>query len=715
MKLENTNNSEKSALDRFCINVTKQALEGKLDPVIGRHEEVRQVIHILSRRSKNNPLLIGEPGVGKTAIVEGIAQRIVNNDIPSMLSGAKIYSLDLGLLLGGTKFQGELEERIKSLLNEIDKSKDRIVLFIDEIHMIVGAGGVGSAMDASNLLKPALSRGQIHCIGATTLKEWKKYIEKDAALERRFQLVFIEEPSQEDAVSILRGLKHKYELHYGIKIKDTAIVSAVKLASQYITHRFLPDKAIDLIDEAAAMVKMAIDSHPPELDRLDRKIRQLEIEKVALSQESDKDSKKRLDELNNELSKISKEHDSLKKKWESEKKPLSEISKIKSEIEREQTLYQSAERDGNYERASKIKYGTLVNLKQQLEKLEKKREEGGQHLIKEVVDEIDIASVVSRWTGIPVNKLTKTESQKLKQLEFELLKKIIGQSHAVKEVAKSIKMHRLGLVDPNKPIGSFMFLGPTGVGKTETGRVLADVLFNDKNYLVRIDMSEYIEPHSVAKLIGSPPGYVGYEEGGQLTKVLRHRPYSVVLFDEFEKAHSSVWNIFLQILDDGHITDGQGRKIDMRQTIIIMTSNIGSDKIMKSNIVDNFVEDEVLREMKKVVSPELINRIDNIVVFKKLVKDDIAKIAEIHMEELVNRCSEKGISVRYGVNVINWLVENGYSSEFGARPLKRLIQREIFYKISDYILTESQSKTFSISIEIENDSVVIKKSNDILL
>jgi ATP-dependent Clp protease ATP-binding subunit ClpB len=702
------NNGKKGALENFCIDITKQAKDGKLDPVIGRHDEIRRVIHILSRRTKNNPLLIGDPGVGKTAIIEGIAQRIINNDIPQSLNNSKVYSLDLGLLIGGAKFQGEFEERLKYLLKELEEIKENTILFIDEIHMIVGAGGAGSAMDASNLLKPALARGTINCIGATTLSEWKKYIEKDAALERRFQHVLIEEPSQEDAISILRGLKQKYELHHRIKIKDQAIVSAVKLSSQYITKRFLPDKAIDLIDEAAAMLKMSIDSHPAELDRLSRERNQLEIEKVALIQEKDESSKTRLKGLEIELNEINESYRKLKKEWDDSKKPLEEISKIKSSIEKEEIKYQNAERDGNFELASKIKYGTIVDLEKNLEKLEKERL-AKDNLIKEAVDEEDIAKVVSQWTGIPVNRLNQTESNKLQKLASTLSERIIGQNKATDEIAKTIQMHRLGMTDKNKPIGSFLFLGPTGVGKTETAKVLADVLFDDQKHLIRIDMSEYMEQHSVARLIGSPPGYVGYEEGGQLTEALRHRPYSVILFDEFEKGHPSVWNILLQALDDGHITDGQGKKVDLKQTIIILTSNIGSEEIIKSDKIDKKIEEKILSILKGFVKPELLNRIDNIIIFNKLLKNDVSKIILLEFKKIASLCNEKKIEFNYSNDVVDWFVENGYSNEYGARPIKRLITKEILYKISDLILQVNEKKEIAeIKAVVENETITLK-------
>ena len=698
---------QKSPLQRFCVNLTAQAKSGNLDPVIGRHDEIRRVIHILSRRTKNNPLLLGDPGVGKTAIVEGIAQRIVSNDVPEALRSSVIYSLDLGLLLGGAKYQGEFEERLKSLLKEIEDLPYKIILFIDEIHMIVGAGGAGGALDASNLLKPALARGMIHCIGATTIAEWKKYIEKDAALERRFQRVSVEEPSAEDALSIVRGLKERYELHHGIKIKDQALVAAVKLSMQYIPERFLPDKAIDLIDEAAAMLKMTIDSLPPELDILERKLRQLEIERVALAKEKDEESKKRIDAIDGEKSELTKKRDDLKTQWKSEKEPLDQIAKLKGTMEREELAYQAAEREGNYERASKIRYGTLVELQRQIDVLEQKRSLIPHKLIKEVVDEHDIAHVVARWSGVPVTRLTENEQEKYLRLEDTLTQRVIGQKKAVHEISRALKMHRAGLVDPKKPLGSFLFLGPTGVGKTEIAKAVADVLFNDEHCIIRIDMSEYMEKHSVARLIGAPPGYVGYEEGGQLTEALRRRPYSVVLFDEFEKAHPDVWNVLLQLLDEGHLTDSQGRNISAKNAVIIMTSNVGSQIIMQADTIDNKVEQDVLLAVKQIVRPELINRIDSVIVFNKLTLQDVEQIAHIHIKELVHRCVQKNIVFTYDESVVSWLAHNGYDPEYGARPLKRLIQHELAYPIAHKILESKDGALLKIHASIINDAIAL--------
>lgn len=674
-------------LEKYCQDITQQADDGKLDPVIGRHEEIRRVIQILARRTKNNPVLIGEPGVGKTAIVEGIAQRIVTNDVPESLRGKKILSLDLGLLIAGTKYQGEFEERLKGILKEIENSSDELILFIDELHMLVGAGASSSGgMDASNLLKPALARGTLHCIGATTLKEYKKYIEKDAALERRFQKVLVTEPSVEDAISILRGLRERYELHHGIRIKDQALVDAVVQSAKNITDRFLPDKAIDLVDEAAASVRMAIDSHPVEIDQLERKIRQLEIEKVALSKEKDEASKQRLSEIKKELEEKKEQHKKLLSQWEAEKKPLEKINKLKEQIEQANYKYQQAAREGEYAKASEIKYGTLAKLESKLVDEQEKVKNIQTNLIKEEVDEHDIARVLSRWTGIPVEKLQTSEKEKILQMEHILKERVIGQDEAIEKVSHAIQVHRAGLTDENRPIGSFLFLGPTGVGKTEVAKTLADFLFNDAKRLIRIDMSEYMERHAVARLIGAPPGYVGYEEGGQLTEKVRQHPYSVVLFDEIEKAHHDVFNIFLQILDEGHLTDGQGRQISFKNCIIIMTSNIGSDILLQSEKVTEKVRDDVLSLVHKNFRPEFLNRIDAIVFFKALSKKDIETIATLQLATVTKQLLAQNIEVQINQNVLPFLAEHGYQKEFGARPLKRAIYRYITVPISQYIL-----------------------------
>jgi len=696
------------ALQKFTQNLTEQARQGKLDPVIGRHEEIRRVIQILSRRTKNNPVLIGDPGVGKTAIVEGIAQRIVSDDIPESLRGAQILSLDLGLLIAGAKYQGEFEERLKNVLKAIKESDQQIILFIDELHMLVGTGAAGGGgMDASNLLKPALARGELHCIGATTIQEYKKYIEKDAALERRFQKVFIEEPSIEDTISILRGLKERYELHHGIRIKDEALVNAAKLSAKYITDRFLPDKAIDLIDEAASMIKMSIESKPENIDKLDRKIRQLEIEKVALTKEKDVPaSKERLKTIEKELAELKEKYQALLSQWQAEKAPLEKINKLKEEIELANYEYQLAEREGDYAKASEIKYGTLVKLEKKLEDEKKKLKKLDQGLLKESVDATDIATVLSRWTHIPVEKLKQDESEKLLKMNEILKKRVIGQDEAIKEISNAIQMHRTGMTDPNKPIGSFLFLGPTGVGKTEVAKTLADFLFNDPHRLVRIDMSEYMEKHSVARLIGSPPGYVGYEEGGQLTEAVRRHPYSVVLFDEIEKAHPDVMNILLQILDEGHLTDGQGRKVSFKNCIIIMTSNIGAQIILETPKITPKIRQEVDKLVSKALKPELLNRIDAIIFFHRLSEKDIEEIAQIQFKELKKRLAEQNIELNIDKKVIKEVAKLGYVPELGARPLKREIQRSVIVPISQFKLAHPDAK--KIDVNWKDNQVIIK-------
>ena len=673
-------------LQKFCQDVTQQARDGKLDPVIGRHEEIRRVIQILSRRTKNNPVLIGEPGVGKTAIVEGIAQRIVDRDVPESLTKSTVFSLDLGMLLAGTKYQGEFEERLKGILKAIEDSPHPVILFIDELHMLVGAGAAGGGMDASNLLKPALARGLLHCIGATTLKEYRQYIEKDAALERRFQKVLVPEPSVEDAISILRGLKERYELHHGIRIKDQALVDAVKLSARYISDRFLPDKAIDLVDEAAAMVKMSIDAHPEAIDQLARVIRQLEIEKVALAKESDQKAQDRLKDLESELAHLKTQHRQLLEKWKAEKAPLEKIRKIKEQIDQAQTQFAQAEREGNFARASEIKYGKLVQLQKDIVAEQDKLKKLDHALIKQEVDEHDIALVLARWTGIPAEKLQASESEKLLAMESLLKKEVIGQDEAIATVAHAIQIHRAGLADPNRPLGTFLFLGPTGVGKTEVAKVLAQFLFNDAKRLVRIDMSEYMERHAVARLIGAPPGYIGYEEGGQLTEAVRRHPYSVVLFDEVEKAHPEVFNIFLQILDEGHLTDSQGRKVSFKNAIIIMTSNIGSDKILAAPQLTDEVKHEVENMLKQTFRPEFLNRIDAIAFFNRLHEKDMLAIAKLQVEQVVKRLADRSVVLEVTNAAVEHLAKEGYEPEFGARPLKRVIQKELGVPLAHYLL-----------------------------
>jgi ATP-dependent Clp protease ATP-binding subunit ClpB len=687
-------------LEKYCQDLTQEARKGKLDPVIGRHEEIRRVIQILSRRTKNNPVLIGQPGVGKTAIVEGIAQRIINNDVPESLKNKKILSLDLGLLVAGTKYQGEFEDRLKSILKEIESGQDGIILFIDELHMLIGAGAAGGGMDASNLLKPALARGLLHCIGATTLAEYKKYIEKDAALERRFQQVLVEEPTIEDAISILRGLKERYELHHGIHIKDQALISAVQLSAKNIPDRFLPDKAIDLVDEAASMVRMSIDSAPQEIDQLERKIRQLEIEKVALSKEkNDEPAQKRLAHLDEELLELKQKQTALLSQWKSEKEPLQNINAIKEKVEQANMQYLQAEREGNYAKASEIKYGTLVKLEQELKAEQEKLKKIKTHLIKEEVDEEDIAKVLSRWTGIPAEKLKATESQKLLTMDQELRKRVIGQDEAIRHISNAIQTHRAGLTDPNRPIGSFLFLGPTGVGKTEIAKALADYLFNDERRLIRIDMSEYMERHAVARLIGAPPGYVGYEEGGQLTEQVRRHPYSIVLFDEIEKAHPEVFNIFLQILDEGHLTDSKGRTVSFKNCILIMTSNIGSEMLLEAVTINDKVKQNIQMLLHKQFKPEFLNRIDAIIYFTRLSEEEVRSIAQLQIDKLIHRLAEQGVSLSVSPQVIDELSERGYIPEFGARPLKRIINDLIVVELSQAILRAPQKKNFTVTLE----------------
>ncbi len=681
------------ALEKYGRDLTQLASQGKLDPVIGRDEEIRRVIQVLSRRTKNNPVLIGEPGVGKTAIVEGLAGRIVRGDVPEGLKEKRVVALDMGALIAGAKFRGEFEERLKAVLKEVQSAEGQIVLFIDELHTVVGAGKAEGAMDAGNLLKPMLARGELHCIGATTLDEYRKYIEKDAALERRFQTVLVDQPSVEDTISILRGLRERYEIHHGVRIKDSALVAAAVLSNRYITDRFLPDKAIDLVDEAAAKLRTEIDSMPADLDEILRRIMQLEIEREALKKESDAASKDRLKKIEREIADLKSDSDALKAQWQAEKEGVQKLRTLREQIEQVKVEIERAERQYDLNKAAELKYGKLTELEKKL-KAEDARlaeKQSGKRLLKEEVDEEDIAQVVSRWTGVPVTKLLEGEMQKLLHLEDELHKRVIGQDEAVEAVSEAVMRARSGLKDPNRPIGSFIFLGPTGVGKTELARALAEFLFDDERAMVRIDMSEYQEKHTVARLLGAPPGYVGYEEGGQLTESVRRRPYCVVLFDEIEKAHSDVFNVLLQILDDGRLTDGQGRTVDFKNTIVIMTSNIGSHRILEyrgASADEGFerMKETVLEELRGHFRPEFLNRVDEVIVFHALTEEHLKQIVEIQLGGLRKRLADRHIELELTDRVRGHLVRSGYDPSYGARPLKRAIQREIETPLARRIL-----------------------------
>ncbi|HDK27285.1 MAG TPA: ATP-dependent chaperone ClpB [Candidatus Atribacteria bacterium] len=714
-RITDQNPEEKyQALERYSRDLTELARRGKLDPVIGRDEEIRKVMQILSRRTKNNPMLIGEPGVGKTAIAEGLSQRIVRGDVPEGLKSKRIIVLDISAMVAGAKYRGEFEDRLKAVLKEIQESAGEIIIFIDEIHTLVGAGAAEGAIDASNMLKPALARGELHCIGATTLKEYKKYIEKDAALERRFQPVIIREPSVEDTISILRGLKERYEVHHGVKIKDTALIAAAILSARYISDRFLPDKAIDLVDEAAAALRLEIDSMPAEIDEVERKIIQLEIEKQALKKEKDKASQERLNKLEEELSSLKEKRDSMKLHWKNEKEVIKKIHEIKSKIEQTRTEAEKAEREGNLNRVAELKYGVIPQFQKELdrenEKLASLQKEN--KMLKEEVDEEDIAEIVSKWTGIPVGRLMEGEADKLVRMENELKRRIVGQDEAVKLVSNAIRRSRVGIADPNKPVGSFIFMGPTGVGKTELARSLADFLFNDQNALVRIDMSEYMERHSVARLIGAPPGYVGYEEGGQLTEIVRRKPYSVVLFDEIEKAHPDVFNILLQILDDGRLTDGQGRVVNFKNTILIMTSNIGSQWIYEMNEQNReSIIQKVMDSLRQNFKPEFLNRIDEVIIFNSLDKEKIVKIVDIQLDILKKRLQDKRVSLEVTTRAKEFLAEKGYDPHYGARPLKRTIQRYIQDPIALKILEGvfKEGDKIETDLDEKNEKLTFKK------
>ena len=679
------------ALKKYARDLTQAARDGKLDPVIGRDEEIRRTIQVLSRRTKNNPVLIGEPGVGKTAIVEGLALRIVNGDVPESLQDKKLLALDLGALIAGAKYRGEFEERLKAVLNEVTSPDGGIVLFIDEMHTLIGAGKADGAMDASNLLKPALARGELHCIGATTLDEYKKHVEKDAALARRFQPVFVDEPSVEDTISILRGLKDKYEQHHGVRISDSAIVAAATLSHRYITDRFLPDKAIDLIDEAGARLKMQVDSKPEELDSIDREIVRLKIEQEALKKESDPGSRDRLKRLEGELKELEKKSADITGRWKAEKEKLSDAQKLKTELDQLRAELANAQRRGEYQRAGELAYGRIPELEKKLKATEGSEASGKGAMMEETVTADHVAGVVSRWTGVPVDRMLEGEKDKLLRMEGELAKRVIGQKEAVQAVSTAVRRARAGLQDPHRPIGSFMFLGPTGVGKTELTKALAAYLFDDENALIRIDMSEYMEKHSVARLIGAPPGYVGYDEGGALTEAVRRRPYQVILFDEIEKAHPDVFNILLQVLDDGRLTDGQGHTVDFRNTLIVMTSNLGADFLVNQPEGEDTdaVRDQVMSVVRAAFRPEFLNRIDEIILFHRLKKSEMTRIVDIQMTRLQKLLDDRKITITLDAGAREWLAEKGWDPAYGARPLKRVIQKSVQDPLAEMILAGS--------------------------
>ncbi len=715
MEMSN-NQSQEKALDRYAVNLNQRAKAGKLDPVIGRDDEIRRVLQILSRRTKNNPILVGEPGVGKTAIAEGLAQRILHGDVAENLKDKVIYSLDMGALIAGAKYQGEFEERLKSVIKEVVDSNGEIILYIDEIHTLVGAGQTSGAMDAANILKPALSRGELRCVGSTTLDEYQKYFEQDKALERRFQMVMVDEPSPAESISILRGLKPKYENHHKVKIEDDAIIAAVELSHRYITNRYLPDKAIDLMDEAAAKLRLEMNSVPEEIDELNRKVKQLEIEREAIRREG---KSQKLTEINNQLESLKKQQDIYNKQWKEEKSLLDSIQNKRQEIDKLKFEADEAERSGDYAKVAEIRYGKVASLEKDIAGLKKKEESNEHPLINEEVKPEDIAEVVAKWTGIPVKRMLQSEKDKLLHLEEELHKRVVGQDEAIEAVADAVRRSRAGLQSEKRPIGSFLFMGTTGVGKTELAKALAEFLFNDENLMTRIDMSEYQESFAVTRLIGAPPGYVGYDEGGQLTEAVRRKPYSVILFDEIEKAHPDVFNILLQVLDEGRLTDGKGRTVNFKNTILIMTSNVGADiiqdyisriKINESNKTQTMAEckEKIMALLKKSIRPEFLNRIDEIIMFQPLGKEEVKGILKLQINQIEKTLEEKGITLSFTENSLNYLADKGYDIAYGARPIKRLLQKEVINTLAEKLISGEISSGNKIKIDCKNNRLVFK-------